>query len=508
MSRFLWVILALCLYTKVIGQVRYPVCGTRGYLQEKILERLIAHQSSLELDDGNSLQIREIINVPIFFHLVAKSDGTGRISEDNLIQQLCALNADYASIDIQFFLKDGGVNYINNNTVFSSHASAQNVMSNNFKPGAINVFILQDANLNGESEGYVLGYYDSINDWLVVRKDELGASTSTLSHEMGHFFSLVHTHRGWDSEPWSLEKHGNPAPATSPGGVLTEKQNGSSCKSAGDLICDTPPDYNGFGWINCNYTAGAKDPNGDLIDPDESNFMGYFLECDREDYHFSDMQKAIMVKDLDSREREYLRVNNLSFAGGSIESALTLNLPTPGQEIGYKDVLLSWNPVPAAKYYLLELDNVANFQFKPIRLIVTSSEIVLDSLSANRNYYWRVKPFNDTYGCASFSTTRSFKTTLAVGTQEPEWVSGFSIWPLPVSTQSTLHMEFNSLQHLSGEISIAAASGQELHFFGTFEFVQGQNTLNLTLPGSLPGGYYVLIIRSRLGIVQLSLILR
>ena len=41
-------------------------------------------------------------------------------------------------------------------------------------------------------------------------------------------------------------------------------------KNSGDFLCDTPADYNlGFGWNNCNYTGGAMDPNGILLNPDE-----------------------------------------------------------------------------------------------------------------------------------------------------------------------------------------------------------------------------------------------
>ncbi|MEZ4948184.1 MAG: hypothetical protein R2784_02135 [Saprospiraceae bacterium] len=48
----------------------------------------------------------------------------------------------------------------------------------------------------------------------------------------------------------------------SPNGSPTELQDGSNCTTAGDKICDTPPDYN-FGLINGNSCyGGAKDPNG------------------------------------------------------------------------------------------------------------------------------------------------------------------------------------------------------------------------------------------------------
>ena len=73
--------------------------------------------------------------------------------------------------------------------------------------------------------------------------------------------------------PWSADI-GNPAPASSPGGIPTEKMDGSNCETAGDYLCDTPPDYNGFGWDDCDYDGGAQDPMGVEIDPEERLIYG------------------------------------------------------------------------------------------------------------------------------------------------------------------------------------------------------------------------------------------
>ena len=50
-----------------------------------------------------------------------------------------------------------------------------------------------------------------------------GGNDTTLSHELGHYFDLYHTHE------------------TSFG---TECPSGSNCQSAGDMVCDTPADPN------------------------------------------------------------------------------------------------------------------------------------------------------------------------------------------------------------------------------------------------------------------------
>ena len=53
--------------------------------------------------------------------------------------------------------------------------------------------------------GTVQGYYSSQGDYVIVRKEELIKGNNTLSHEIGHFFSLRHTFYGWENVP--MTKH-------------------------------------------------------------------------------------------------------------------------------------------------------------------------------------------------------------------------------------------------------------------------------------------------------------
>ena len=81
----------------------------------------------------------------------------------------------------------------------------------------------------------------------------------TLPHEIGHFFSLYHTH------------------GKSNFGSTDELANGQNCGVAGDEMCDTPADPMVFGKIddNCRYTGKDKDKNGQSFNPPTSNMMSY-----------------------------------------------------------------------------------------------------------------------------------------------------------------------------------------------------------------------------------------
>lgn len=85
-----------------------------------------------------------------------------------------------------------------------------------------------------------------------------------FAHELGHVFSLPHTH------------------ANMAGPVGTDELvNGSNCATAGDFICDTPADpilsaVPGRVDSLCNYTDTVyTDANGDLFQPDTRNIMSY-----------------------------------------------------------------------------------------------------------------------------------------------------------------------------------------------------------------------------------------
>ena len=117
-------------------------CGTVGKLQEEIIPQLMANKALVQ---SGLVQFRETVWVPIKFHLVARNDGSGRVMERDLLNQLCILNEDFFAMDIQFYIEDG-FNYIENTTVFDNHVNTQNtIMTINRSVSALNVFIVNDA---------------------------------------------------------------------------------------------------------------------------------------------------------------------------------------------------------------------------------------------------------------------------------------------------------------------------------------------------------------------------
>jgi len=128
-------------------------------------------------------------------------------------------------------------------------------------------------------------YLSGPNDRVIIDND-CGDNSSALVHEIGHYFSLLHTH--------------------STSGLGEELVDGSNCSLAGDLLCDTPADPRlSSSNVNssCTYTGTEIDGNGDPYSPDPENIMSYSRKRCR--IEFSDDQLDQMTSYL-ALYRNYL----------------------------------------------------------------------------------------------------------------------------------------------------------------------------------------------------------
>lgn len=465
-------------------------CGTVGVEAEALTARLLQNKARLAADP---VQFRSTQYVPIRFHLVTKTDGSGGIRLRNILEQLCGLNKDFATTGIQFYIKDA-INFIKNDKLYTDHYNNLNLMEPYRDRSAINVWIVGDIQVGSDPNAVVLGYYTYSRDWLVVLKDEVGSLSCTVSHEMGHFFGLLHTFHGWDADPWSATKHGNPAPAVSPGGIFTEYQNGENCDSAGDFICDTPPDYN-FGdyWSDCDYKGGAKDPTGIIVNPTEVNFMGYFFYCQRGMYEFSSNQRNLMFSDAMATNRAYIR-HDFTPAYLQFNGMPTLELPLAGANVPfYNNVDLQWSEVEGATRYLVEMDVLPTFTSATLlNYITTSNKITLNNLKPNETYYWRVRPFNENYTCTIFTSRKSFKTNdIATKTHEISQLNQWQVHPNPINAGTSLSLLLDVNKQFEAEVQLRNLTGQLVQSWGIQQFTADQQKHNFTLK-NIAAGIYLL----------------
>lgn len=472
--------LLLALSILFFSQISYSQsCGNIATKED--INRLIKNRNLASKNSINKSNVTKYI--PIRFHIVTQSDGTGGIPEKRIYDQLCSLNESYEPADMVFYAKDNEFNYVANSTLFNtpvSQSATSKIISEKNKAGddCINIFITNKADTGGG--GTTLGYYDPSLDIIVMKKAEINGFKGTLAHEMGHFFSLLHTFNGWEGEPYDADIHGNPIDSQlSPGGVLNELANGDNCQDSGDYICDTPGDYNfGFEWDGCSpYTGGARDFNGDLLNPAETNFMGYFIGCT--EYVFTDDQIDIMIEDYESFDRNYIQSNHIPKQSNlqTPQIVKPLDLSTVDT---YNNVELDWKVVEDAEGYLVEIKQGITSQFYNTE----ASEIILTNLQAGKKYRWNVTPYIETGGCASSTSEFEFTTGTITNTDNLESFE-ISIYPTILDYSNTISFSINQTSEVNTELY--NTSGAKV-FTQNKLYNSGVNSIGI--PILLPGIYF------------------
>ncbi|MFI1745931.1 T9SS type A sorting domain-containing protein [Thalassobellus sediminis] len=224
---------------------------------------------------NNKSSNAKIINsIPIKAHVLRYTNGSSGISNSEINKAIDNLNATYAEAFISFFLCDN-INYINNDEIVHIKKGDEiNLIEKYNSPGVINIYFTHS--IKNSSNESICGYSDNEGRKdVIIINNNCAKNNSSLIHEMGHFFSLIHTH--------------------GPNDTTTELVDGSNCDTDGDGICDTPADP-GLSTANinnfCEYTGNTTDANGEKYTPDTENIMSYSRKACRN--HFTPQQLARM----------------------------------------------------------------------------------------------------------------------------------------------------------------------------------------------------------------------
>lgn len=518
MKKISVLIVLLTVVVSMTNAQKSAFCGTTEF--GAIAERLKANQAYLK---KNPVSEREVKWVPVKFHIIAKSDGTGAVQEHKVLDMLCGMNEFYAPLDIQFYIKDG-FNYFSNTAAATDPQSAGGTTQIKAKKvkGNVNVFISQAFTKAGLLGYYTEGYPGYQNDFLVIKKSEAGKGIYTVEHELGHFFSLLHPFNGWEDNDYDPAVHGNPVKIlTSPNtsseppfqSIPVEFVNGKNCKTAGDLICDTPASYNFannyWGSKGClPMDASVKDYNGDVVNPDEENLMDYFNGCSS--YHLSPEQQNLVKADLNTRIATFGNHKiNVGYVPTSNIVTDKVNAPYPANKQtieNFGDITLDWEDVPGATHYFVMIDVTSAFTFQPKSAIVTSSNWTTSGLAKNKKYNWLVYPFNERSTCVGPSVFEFTTGAWPVASTEIKELENWKLQPNPAPNGMDVVISAQTIDNFTGDVSIYDVTGRLVHTQAKVQFYTGDNSVKIST-NDLSAGMYMVQIKSHTGVSTQKLVI-
>ncbi len=272
-----WILLFSTILRSVWGQslpdTAHLSCGTVSLTptQRQVLEGVVAQAVARRQADQTGLN--GITYVPIRPHILRRSDGTGGYSLASLNNVIALTNSYYKPAGIQFFFSGSTPDYVDDDGLYASFVSGsdESAIATRNAADALNQYYVQ-AFSNAGMGGY--SYFPandvrSTQSFIRVGSDsDLG--NRLIPHELGHIFNLIHTFdtsRGY------------------------EQVSGGNCKSAGDLVCDTPADPTGWSLFpdagpdcvsgcpsvySCTFTESGT---GAQYHPSPTNIMSYFFPC-------------------------------------------------------------------------------------------------------------------------------------------------------------------------------------------------------------------------------------
>ncbi len=251
------------------------------------------------------------LRIPLQFwvYQIANGNPGGQnIFPDELRFQRLMDNLNEAAYNngVKFRYYIGGITFVNDASALSMGGSTeQRTIAERHKDvNAVNVHIVDVLENSG-------GVYNPLYNAIFIPRTVGGARRrATLTHEVGHFFGLQHTHFGSGIICLREPVTRGISFTICPNGSLFSKR----CNVTGDLLCDTDADTNmseegAYNSGDCTWDPqGKRDYNNELFHPDTRNIMAYanddgMISCRT---HLSTSQKNVIHY---SAFRKQLRAN-------------------------------------------------------------------------------------------------------------------------------------------------------------------------------------------------------
>jgi Concanavalin A-like lectin/glucanases superfamily/Bacterial Ig domain/Secretion system C-terminal sorting domain/Kazal-type serine protease inhibitor domain/Pregnancy-associated plasma protein-A/SprB repeat len=322
-------------------------------------------------------------SIPIKAHVAKNSDGSGSLTEHQVMVAIVALNERFANTGMQFFLCKS-IDYIDNDDIFNFESSNENLILPYQSDKALNVYFVNSVKVNNKEVcGYT--YLPYTGPRLIILDNICALNTTTFAHEMGHYWGLLHTFGKGNDKTKSKEL-----------------VNGSNCRTEGDMLCSTPADP-GVDDSNvnedCQYFGTKLDTNLQLYRPDVSNLMSYApYMCRR---NFTSEQAALMRM-------------NYSIHGMNLSNSNCQNCNAPSDlkvsEVASSTATLHCAKMPNAISYHWQVKAIGSTEWTNLGTTTVNVYSITDPiLDRSTKYTFRVKVTYQNGGCDLW-TTKDFNT--------------------------------------------------------------------------------------------------
>ncbi len=249
-----YLILISLFISTILGAQSFPECGTTPSKAQ--IEYLNQTRTERSAFSSHNYKSNAAIQVPVVNHIVTQSNGSGGLELQELADAMQTLNDFYAQANIQF-VECEPTHFIHNSAWYHfNHIDDETIRSANDIPKVLNIYHFESVKIGNNQ---VCGYASlPTGPDRIMMANNCTKNGTTLIHEVGHYFSLYHTH------------------GKSNFGTTDELVDGTNCEIAGDDVCDTPADPNLLGKVQgCQYIGTETDANGQPYTPQVNNIMSY-----------------------------------------------------------------------------------------------------------------------------------------------------------------------------------------------------------------------------------------
>lgn len=477
---FTVVIVTLAAFT-VRAQTFNNDCGTGNAPAE-----VMAYIQSLDYSIDQT-EDYPIINIPVTIHVVRSSAGAGGFLESSAYATICDLNNRMASTGM-FFYVPGQVRFINEDDYYSAtnYSPLFDMITIHNVPRTMNVYYTNLANMSlcGFAFYPNSGPGGFQNDGAVVMSFACSQPNgTTLTHEVGHFFSLPHTFDRTSNNPTAANAE-----------LVTRNTNqtfprlSANCNSAGDGFCDTPADFIGTRW-SCPTSLQQVDLNGDTFQPDSSYYMSYSSDVCMS--RFSTQQILAMRGTLSSlsASRGYLLTTPMPNYP-LINAGPAALYPATSDTVVPETLVFRWSSMPGANLYRIRA-YVLNFKVVDTLTADTSYAVFGRTIRANRDHSWDVQALSPAQLCAPFSPRITFRSGNANTVSSVLDESRTTIKMYPNVNQAGGTLTVVGLQNqVQGQLYILSTQGQRVY---QSNLAGDDEKITLRLPQLATGLYYVVI---------------